>query len=172
MKRFESLAEQSGALFSSRDVEAFTPYDPTAGMRVAQFSFWGTQPRQLTFHLKPDSRMQQGRSVCVTVDYNLGDNVICGRDSHLERIRNLVLWIKTSPKFVAGDKVLLQRGCAECVDLAMEPPPDRVEVYGLQESSSNWVPEWKLERTRSSKGFAHVGDRFYLERSVFDGSVG
>ena len=167
-KRFESLAEQSGAFFSSRDVEAFTPYDPTTGMRVVQFSFWGTQPRQLTFHLKPDSGMQQGRSVCVTVDYNLGDNVICGRDSHLERIRNLVLWIKTSPELVAQDKVLFQRWCLECVNLAMEPPRDRVEVYGLQESSSDWVPEWKLERTRSSKGLANVGDRFYLERSVFE----
>ena len=40
-KRLESLAEQSGALFGSRDVEAFTPYDPTAGMRAVQFSFWG-----------------------------------------------------------------------------------------------------------------------------------
>ena len=40
-KRLESLAEQSGALLSSRDVEAFTPYDPTTGMRVVQFSFWG-----------------------------------------------------------------------------------------------------------------------------------
>merc|ERR1712039_735944 len=71
-KRFESLAEQSGALFSSRDVEAFTPYDPTAGMRVVQFSFWGTQPRQLTCHLRADSGMQRRRSLCATVDYNLG----------------------------------------------------------------------------------------------------
>ena len=47
----------------------------------------------------------------------------------------------------------------------LEPPSSIVEVYGLQQSSSDWTPEWQLERTRLLKDGAGVGDRFYLERA-------
>ena len=50
----------------------------------------------------------------------------------------------------------------------MAPPPDRVEVYGLQESSREWVPEWKLERTRDLKSPFDTGECFYLQREVFN----
>ena len=47
----------------------------------------------------------------------------------------------------------------------LEPPASIVEVYGLQQSSSDWAPEWQLERTRLLKDGNGVGDRFYLERA-------
>ena len=45
------------------------------------------------------------------------------------------------------------------------PPVDVVEIYGLQQASKEWTPDWKLERTRLLKNNLSVGDRFYLERS-------
>ena len=48
----------------------------------------------------------------------------------------------------------------------MEPPAMIVEIYGLQQSSSDWCPEWQLERTRLLKGNKEVGERFYLERDT------
>ena len=71
-------------------------------------------------------------------------------------------------KLRGEDKRLLRGGCEECLVDAMAPPPDRVEVYGLQESSRDWVPEWKLERTRALKSSSQTGDCFYLERGVFN----
>ena len=168
--RLESLADARPADFSSRDVEAFTKYDPAKGVRMVKFNFWGTRSRQFSFQLKPrpGSPYDIGRSPFVKVDYNIGDDVVCGRDSHVERNRSLVLWMKSSPEHVAKDKNLLREWCEECLGEAMAPPPDRVEVYGLQESSSDWVPEWQLERTKALKSSAQAGDLFYLERDVFN----
>ena len=45
-----------------------------------------------------------------------------------------------------------------------KPPPGRVDVYGPQESSSDWVHEWALERTKVFKSSGRVGTQFYLER--------
>ena len=104
----------------------------------------------------------------VIVEYCFGESVVMSRDLHLEQQRSMVLWIKTTPEFVVQDKSLLRRWFDECVGEHLEPPPDRVEVYGLQESSSDWVPEWQLERTKSIKSAGRVGDSFYLERQVFN----
>ena len=161
-KRLEELAETRPSV-SSRDVEAFTKYDSATGVNMVKFNFWGTRPHQLSFQLT--SPVGAGRSRTVTVDYSFGDSMILGRDAHVERNRSMVLWLRTSKEHVVEDKLLLQHWCEECVSESMAPPPDRVEVYGLQESSADWVPEWKLERTKSLKLSGSVGERFYLERS-------
>ena len=169
-KRLESLAEKNEADFGSRDVEAFTQYDNHTGVCAVKLSFWGDRPRQFTFQLMPpsgaSSRVDKGLNV--TVEYTRGETIICGRDNHLEKNRNIVLWMRSSPEHAAEDKRLLRKWCEECVVEAMAPPPDRVEVYGLQESSRDWVPEWQLERTRALKNSSQTGDCFYLERNVFN----
>ena len=168
-QRLASLADAQASEFSTRDTEAFTEYDTATGVRAVKFNFWGTRPRRFSFRLQPaaGTQLPVGRNPVVTVDYVLEEDVICGRDSHVEHSRKLILWMWSSPGEVAQDKELLQSWCQECLGESLEPPPDRVEVYGLQESSSDWVPEWKLERTKARKSSSQAGDLFYLERSIF-----
>ena len=51
----------------------------------------------------------------------------------------------------------------------IKPPLDQVEIYGLQESSTDWIPEWRLERTKPLKSKNQDGPGFYLEREAFQG---
>ena len=39
-----------------------------------------------------------------------------------------------------------------------------VKVYALQQMSSDWTPEWKLERVKPCKSSAGSGQSYYLER--------
>ena len=168
-QRLASLADAQPSEFSTRDTEAYTEYDNATGMRAVKFAFYGTRARRFSFRLQPaaGTQLPVGRNPVVTVDYVLGEDVICGRDSHVEHSRKLILWMWSSPGELAQDKELLQSWCQECLGESLEPPPDRVEVYGLQESSSDWVPEWKLERTKARKSSSQSGDLFYLERDIF-----
>ena len=168
-QRLASLADAQPSEFSTRDTEAYTEYDNATGMRAVKFAFYGTRARRFSFRLQPaaGTQLPVGRNPEVTVDYVLGEDVICGRDSHVEHNRKLILWMWSSPGELAQDKELLQSWCQECLGESLEPPPDRVEVYGLQESSSDWVPEWKLERTKARKSSSQSGDLFYLERDIF-----
>ena len=77
--------------------------------------------------------------------------MICGRDSHVERDRSIVLWLSTSKASVSEDKLFLGTWCENCLDMVLEPPADRVEIYGLQESSVDWVPEWQLQHSKKLK---------------------
>ena len=102
----------------------------------------------------------------VLIKYTRGDDVQTGRDQHTERTEMLCLSMNSTEETLIDDKVLLAQWCAECVRASMESPANVVEVYGLQQASTDWAPEWQLERTRLLKDSGAVGDRFYLERSV------
>ena len=165
--RLEGLADQRAPEFASRDSEAFTSYDVVTGQQSVKFSFWGTRPKHVRFRLQPPPEVAGTRNPIVLVEYTFGDNMICGRDSRVERNRHLTMWITSSTETVAEDKRLLNHWCQDCLGKALEPPPDRVGVYGLQQSSTDWIQEWGLDRTKTVKSGEHTGDRFYLERKEF-----
>ena len=101
----------------------------------------------------------------VRINYLRGGDVQTGRDNHTERKEKLVMSMLSSDRSIFEDKELLVRWCVECFEAAVMPPVDVVEVYGLQQASKEWTPEWQLERTRVLKNNQLVGDKFYLERS-------
>ena len=75
----------------------------------------------------------------------------------------LCLSMNSTEETLIGDKALLAQWCAECVRASMGSPANVVEVYGLQQASTDWTPEWQLERTRLLEDSRAVGDQFYLE---------
>ena len=101
----------------------------------------------------------------VTVTFSRDGEVQTGRDAKSERKEGLKLHMRSRPATLLADKVLLRQWCEECMQACLEPPESIVEVYGLQQSSCDWMPEWQLERTRLLKDASGVGDRFYLERA-------
>ena len=104
------------------------------------------------------------RLVCIR--YSRGDDVQTGRDNHTERKEMLQINMMSTSQSIVHDKALLVRWCVECLQAAVTPPADVVEVYGLQQASKEWTPEWQLERTRLLKNGHSVGERFYLERAA------
>jgi len=92
--------------------------------------------------------------------------IMTGRDrSTTERKEMLMIRMRSTPDTLTSDKKLLCQWCEECMHAYGEAPANIVEVYGLQQSSSDWMPEWQLERTRLLKDGSGVGDKFYLERA-------
>jgi hypothetical protein len=110
----------------------------------------------------PALDMEDGRQVTVT--FTRDGEVMIGRDFHAERKEGLLIRMRSTPRTLIADKVLVRQWCEECMQAHVEPPASIVEVYGLQQSSSEWIPEWHLERTRLLKDCNSAGDRFYLER--------
>ena len=172
--RLEAEADKNPENFSSRDCEAYSSYDKEEGTRTVKFSFWGVHKHSVRLKLyggaipssASDLQNTARRMSCrsVIVEYKNGDDIICGRDSHVEANASIVLWLKTSRTKGKDDKQLLASWCEDCLEEALKPPPDRVDVYGPQESSSDWVHEWALERTKVFKSSGRVGTQFYLER--------
>jgi len=101
----------------------------------------------------------------VVIRFTRDGEIQTGRDAHSERKEGLQIWMRSRPQTLLADKQLLRQWCDECAQACLEPPPSIVEVYGLQQSSTDWTPEWQLERTRLLKDESGVGNRFYLERS-------
>ena len=77
----------------------------------------------------------------VSIKYTRGDDVQTGRDQHTERTEMLCLSMNSTEETLIGDKALLAQWCAECVRASMESPANVVEVYGLQQASTEWTPE-------------------------------
>ena len=50
----------------------------------------------------------------------------------------------------------------------MQPDAAIVNVFALQETSTDWVPEWKLERAKPYKTASGTGQAFYLERDCLN----
>ena len=116
------------------------------------------------FIFHTSSLAADGRLVCIR--YSRGDDVQTGRDNHTERKEMLHISMISTAQRIVDDKALLVRWCVECVQAAVTPPVDVVEVYGLQQASKEWTPDWQLERTRLLKNSQSVGERFYLERAA------
>ena len=55
----------------------------------------------------------------------------------------LCLSMNSTEETLIGDKALLAQWCAECVRASMESPANVVEVYGLQQASTEWTPQWR-----------------------------
>ena len=88
-----------------------------------------------------------------------------GRDSQLQSRATLLLSTPTSSNRVLRDKRLLCNWLEGCYKKWVRPVDGVVKIHALQETSSDWVPEWKFERVKGCKSVTGTGQSFYLESS-------
>ena len=69
------------------------------------------------------------------------------RDHSIQNREVLVLRLGASRDRLA-DKRLLTRWMHRCLKIYEQPPKDVVEVMALDQSSTDWVPEWKTRCVR------------------------
>ena len=160
----ETEAELSCAT-CSRDNEALQEHDPVTGELKIHFNFWSTRPCDLRVRVSPSSCDETPmRWLSLLVEYSPGSDIVCGRDSRLQSQATLVLSTRTTQKQVREDKKLLRLWLEQCYQKWVRPVGGVVKVYALQQMSSDWTPEWKLERVKSCKSAMSSGQSFYLER--------
>ena len=144
---------------ASRDMEAFTEYDRTNGRTLVQMSYGSKRPKTVNMCLV--SVGHQWREL--RADFERGADIICGRDHSVQNREAIVLRLAASSDLMA-DKQLLKKWLLYCVKAYQEPAKKVVEVYALDQSSSDWVPEWKTRSVRPLKHSGGVGQAFFLER--------
>ena len=154
----EDKADENGHT-ASTDMEASTNYDRIRGQNSVKMSYWSKRPKTVRLRLcAGDGQWRQ-----LKVHFERGADVICGRDHSVQNREAIVLRLAASGNLLA-DKKLLLRWLQHCLKLHQEPGKDVVEVMALDQSSTQWVPEWKLRCVRPKKDAASVGQRFFLER--------
>lgn len=157
-------AEQS-ADTCSRDTEAQQEHDAISGELSVRLRFWSSRPRVLRVTIAVGSESSGDiRHLALHVQYSPGEDIVCGRDAHLQSRSTLVLSIRTSPKRALDDKALLCKWLEESYKKWTRPVEGVVKIFALQESSSDWIPEWKFERVKPCKSVSGTGQSFYLER--------
>ena len=158
-------AEKMGRTCSF-DQEAVQQHDRLTGKMAVKLRFWGSQTRNVEIVIGKQS--EEHELLCehlkIQVTFQPGEDVVFGRDSRLERREVLVLWALTSPSRVLTDKNTLLQWMQGAYEAFTKPVKDVVNIYALQESSSDWVPEWKFERVKPCKNASSTGQGFFLER--------
>ena len=155
--QIENVAESNSATCSS-DAEACTQYDKAEGRTRVRMRFWGGPNRSVNIKL---SDCQSHRDM--VVHYKRGDDIVCGRDHTVQSREILILELPASRDRLV-DKQLVGKWLHECVERYREPTQGVVEVFALDQTSSDWVPEWKLRCVRPIKHTGHAGLRFFLKR--------
>ena len=154
----EEAAERSVET-ASADMMALTEYDKKLGRTSVKLSYWGSRPKAV--HLRLSNAHLELRAL--RVDFERGGDVICGRDSSVQNREVLVLRLAASGNLLA-DKRLLAQWLHGCLMAYQTPAKDIVEIIALDESSKDWVPEWKIRCVRPMKRAEGVGQGFFLER--------
>ena len=140
---------------ASACVEAFTEYDKSHGRTQVRMRLGSRVPHTLQMDLADGHHL--------TATFSKGASVICGRDHALTAQETLVLRLSRTHS-LSADKKLMQRWLLSCVERYRRPSSDVVEVIALDQSSSDWIPEWRTRCVRSAKHFKGVGSNFFLPR--------
>ena len=157
-------AEISGEA-CSRDSEALLELDPVTGQFNVSLHFWSTRPRALRVCVSVGGPNETpARWLTLLVEFSPGDDIVCGRDSRLQSRATLVLSTPTTAKRAREDKALLRQWLEESYMTWVRPTDGVVKVYALQQLSTDWTPEWRLERVKPCKSATGTGQSFYLER--------
>lgn len=169
----DTLAKESEkrGLTCSWDQEATQEHDRVTGDTSVKLRFWASRARAMDVCIRvPREEPSSGppEELQVHFQYSPGEDVILGRDSRLERREVLVLSIRTSPERALHDKALLTRWLQLCYTTFVQPIDGVVSVFALQESSTDWVPEWKFERSKPCKSASGTGQSFFLHRGSLD----
>ena len=89
--------------------------------------------------------------------------MICGRDHTVTPRETVLIRMRATGDCLAAKKVL-RDWLFSCVERFRKPPGEIVEVMALDQSSTDWIPEWHTRCVRSRKQVDGVGSSFFLER--------
>ena len=145
---------------ASADMLGTTEFDRKMGRTLVKLSYWNSRPKTVRLQLR-NAELQPRR---LYVDFDCGADIVCGRDHSVQNRGSLVLRLAASGNLLA-DRHILSQWLHDCLTAYQAPADDVVEVIALDESSKDWVPEWKVRCVRPMKRTESMGLGFFLQRS-------
>ena len=145
---------------ASADMLGTAEFDRKMGRTLVNLSYWSSRPKIVRLQIR-DVQLQRRK---LRVDFECGADIVCGRDNSVQNRGSLVLRLAASGDLLADKRILLQ-WLNDCLTAYQAPANDVVEVIALDESSKDWVPEWKVRCVRPLKRTEGMGLGFFLERS-------
>ena len=85
--------------------------------------------------------------------------MICGRDHTVTSRETVLIRMRATGDCLAAKKVL-RDWLFSCVERFRKPPGEIVEVMALDQSSTDWIPEWQTRCVRPLKQSDGVGNSF------------
>lgn len=165
-----SEAEKTGDSCSP-DQDIMQDHDSLTGKLTIKLRYWGSQNRTVYVRLYPGDPSEAEEGVHICVCFKPGEDVVCGREHRLQRREVLVIWARTSPANVMSHKDLVIRWLEGAYQNYVKPVKNVVDINALQESSSDWVPEWKFERARPCKNVELTGQGFFLKNQCINNTL-
>ena len=145
---------------ASADMLGTAEFDRKIGRTLVHLSYWSSRPKTVRLQIR-DAQLQLRK---LRVDFECGADIVCGRDNSVQNRGSLVLRLAASGDLLA-DKRILSQWLDHCLTAYQSPANDVVEVIALDESSRDWVMEWKVRCVRPKKRTKGVGHEFFLKRS-------
>ena len=159
-------AERQG-LTCSWDQEAVQESNSLTGELLVKLRFWSSQERTMKVCLSVDADTDGMPGELVSqIQFRPGEDIVFGRDHRVERREVLILSTRTSGGKVLVHKAFLTKWLQQCYNNFTRPEEGILNVYALQESSSDWMPEWKFERVKPCNTSSGKGPSFFLERGA------
>ena len=106
-----------------------------------------------------------GHSCRVCVEYDQGDHVCVGRERTMKQNSCLILWI--TPR-TAESRELVKKWMNSCLDASRMQIGDRVNVFALQHTSKEWIPQWVFTGSLSVRNCEGKGLNYYIPRPECD----
>ena len=145
---------------ASADMLGTAEFDRKMGRTLVNLSYWSSRPKIVRLQIR-DVQLQWRK---LRVDFECGADIVCGRDNSVQNRGSLVLRLAASGDLLADKRILLQ-WLNDCLTAYQAPANDVVEVIALDESSKDWVLEWKVRSVWPMKRTDGMGHAFFLKRS-------
>ena len=158
-------AEKSGETCSWDD-EVGQEHDAVTGAFSVKYRFWATRPRNFCISVAVGGNEPPGQKLRLHVAYDPGTDIMCSRSGRMTSQARMVLSTPASSSSVLRVKTLLRTWLEASHTTWTNPTDGVVKIFALQQSSTDWVPEWKQERVKPCKSATGTGHSFYLESNT------
>jgi len=140
---------------------AVLKYDVNQGVKVLVFENQGNH----SFGTAMSLQSETGRSCRVSFEYDQGTQFCVGKERTMQWNSSLTLWI--TPR-TPGSWELVADWMNSCLQASRQQVADRLTVFTLQQTSTDWIPEWKFSTSRPIKSSDGHGLNYYISRSECD----
>ena len=154
---FSCVSEKVVAHNQSIGVNAVLKYDRRQGEEILQLGNDSNSSFGTNLYLHKNS----GSSCRVCVEYDQGSNLCVGKEQAMKQSSCITLWV--TPR-TAASRELIKEWMTACLDDSRKQLGNQINVYSLQETSKDWIPEWKFIGTRPAKTCEGQGLEFYISR--------
>ena len=159
---FDYVSDKVMAQNRSVTANAILKYDRKQRAELLVFQNTGSSSFGTRFYLEDTTT---GHICNVEVQYGQGAPVCVGKDRTMKQDSCLSLYI--SPRTPLS-QTLIHEWMNSCLQASRKQIADRLDVFTLHQTSTDWIPEWKFSNSRALKSSSGQGLNYYITRPECD----